>query len=376
MALAILLALVLSVLWLGVFGLGAFVTWRGVRGRVVDGYPRCARCRYVITGAGVRPERCPECGGSLLGVGAVRLGMRKAHPPLIATGALIMLASLTPTGLFVNASAPTVAAAPTVATLAQARPMTVEQAARLRQLRKDRAARASRPASAPFEDGFDGPPAPDPAALSAWLETTATSAPPAAGETFGPVPTPPDHDADWMTLSLGQLVGSGASTPAFVLGRPSEPAEPSVPSAPAPPGASDTDFVAGIDFATTSLDRGDGTGTVLAAYRLVRNGFPGTPSRGFAGLAGFGDSAGSAGSGRYTGTEAWEIGPAPGGVSPFSSPYAGARLVPSLRLDHRVAPAYLGARPGLRAIGPAPGAAVPAGPQPIDIRPPRVPAGR
>jgi len=76
-------------MWTGAaVGLG-LLAW-GLRGRVVDRRPYCRGCRFELTG--LSPEgACPECGRSLAGERAVRIGRRQRRWRVVAAGAALCL---------------------------------------------------------------------------------------------------------------------------------------------------------------------------------------------------------------------------------------------------------------------------------------------
>jgi hypothetical protein len=85
--------LVALAMGLGVL-VGVLVTLAARRARRLDDHPTCRRCRFDLVGLGERVEACPECGTDLTGPRAVRVGNRRAHRPLVALGAVVMLGSL------------------------------------------------------------------------------------------------------------------------------------------------------------------------------------------------------------------------------------------------------------------------------------------
>jgi hypothetical protein len=69
---------------------GAALLAFGLRGRKVDDFPYCRRCRYNLTG--LTSERCPECGGLVAEVGTI-IGKRRRRPRLILAGLVLSLPS-------------------------------------------------------------------------------------------------------------------------------------------------------------------------------------------------------------------------------------------------------------------------------------------
>jgi hypothetical protein len=75
---------------------GAFLVYRGFRGRPVLSEPTCAKCGYDVRSVALRGEKtCPECGADLTGPSAVKFGRPRKRPAMIWTGvALLLLAML------------------------------------------------------------------------------------------------------------------------------------------------------------------------------------------------------------------------------------------------------------------------------------------
>lgn len=78
--------LLLAMLALG----GGAVFCVGMRGRVIDDHPLCAKCRFDLSGL-TSPPTCPECGADLALRHAVRIGHRRRRRPLLAAGLLLLL---------------------------------------------------------------------------------------------------------------------------------------------------------------------------------------------------------------------------------------------------------------------------------------------
>ncbi|NLE59247.1 MAG: hypothetical protein GX616_12865, partial [Planctomycetes bacterium] len=60
----------------------------GLRGRKVDDFPYCRKCRYNLTG--LTGQRCPECGSVTTEVGVI-LGQRRRRWKLIAAGLVLFM---------------------------------------------------------------------------------------------------------------------------------------------------------------------------------------------------------------------------------------------------------------------------------------------
>ncbi len=69
---------------------GAVLLAFGLRGRKVDDFPYCRKCRYNLTG--LTSERCPECGSLTADVGVV-MGRRQRRRKLIVAGLVLFMPS-------------------------------------------------------------------------------------------------------------------------------------------------------------------------------------------------------------------------------------------------------------------------------------------
>ncbi len=72
---------------------GAMLAVLGFRGRLVSTNPHCRRCRFDLGGLPISglEARCPECGRGLDAPGAVRRGLRRKRPLMIALGVALVL---------------------------------------------------------------------------------------------------------------------------------------------------------------------------------------------------------------------------------------------------------------------------------------------
>ena len=86
MLFALLITFVLAACVTGLICLGAAITYKGFRGRLVDSHSHCGRCRYDLTGHRQKPDRCPECGSDLGLPGMVRRSIRRPQRRLISLG--------------------------------------------------------------------------------------------------------------------------------------------------------------------------------------------------------------------------------------------------------------------------------------------------
>ncbi|MEX0653824.1 MAG: ankyrin repeat domain-containing protein [Phycisphaeraceae bacterium] len=79
--------------WLAVLGalVGVGVLARGWRARRLDDHPICRRCKYDLFGLGSDQPACPECGADVRRRGAVTLGNRARHKPMIYSGLAMAL---------------------------------------------------------------------------------------------------------------------------------------------------------------------------------------------------------------------------------------------------------------------------------------------
>jgi hypothetical protein len=75
--------------------LGAVALLLGLRGRKLPTPPRCAACRFDLSGL-ENPARCPECGASLAAPRAILTTVRRARRgPIVLASALLLIALLT-----------------------------------------------------------------------------------------------------------------------------------------------------------------------------------------------------------------------------------------------------------------------------------------
>lgn len=90
--------------WVGALVLltlaGAALTWLGARGRRLDDHPHCRRCRYDLVGLADGATVCPECGCDLARSRAVRIGIRRRRPVVLAWGVVVLLIAASGGGFF------------------------------------------------------------------------------------------------------------------------------------------------------------------------------------------------------------------------------------------------------------------------------------
>ena len=92
------LSMVLILVGLGVaLVVGLLLLAVGLRGRLVDSRPYCRKCGFCVeglAGTGDKGAVCPECGRSLGGAKAVRMGRRRKRSVLAGIGVLLLLVAL------------------------------------------------------------------------------------------------------------------------------------------------------------------------------------------------------------------------------------------------------------------------------------------
>ena len=71
--------------------MGAAITYRGFRGRLIDANRHCGRCRYDLSGHRRQTARCPECGSNLCLPGMVRRSVRRPQKRLISLGLALII---------------------------------------------------------------------------------------------------------------------------------------------------------------------------------------------------------------------------------------------------------------------------------------------
>jgi hypothetical protein len=69
--------------------IGALCLVRGLMGRRVGHRPRCARCRYDLSGVEMEVEHCPECGSAVGPASSVVVGYWRPIWPLTIAGAIV-----------------------------------------------------------------------------------------------------------------------------------------------------------------------------------------------------------------------------------------------------------------------------------------------
>ena len=84
---------------------GAALILLGRRGRKINNHPQCRWCGFDLDGVYPASVTCPECGAGLKRDGAVRIGVRKRIPALMAIGAALVLMPIAPVGFGVYAAA-------------------------------------------------------------------------------------------------------------------------------------------------------------------------------------------------------------------------------------------------------------------------------
>ncbi len=75
--------------------IGLALTVIAIRGKLIHRGPHCRACRFDLAGV---QGRCPECGAVLDSPRAVREGLRKTRPRLLALGAVLSLCSISAGG--------------------------------------------------------------------------------------------------------------------------------------------------------------------------------------------------------------------------------------------------------------------------------------
>lgn len=81
----------LTILFILLALLGAWLFRRGWTGRRVDNHPWCRACRFDLRGRWPGAEKCPECGAVLEEAGAVEIGRRRRRPASVALGMLLLI---------------------------------------------------------------------------------------------------------------------------------------------------------------------------------------------------------------------------------------------------------------------------------------------
>jgi hypothetical protein len=85
-----------TILAAGLIG-GVVLLVFGLRGRKIDDFPYCRKCRYNLTG--LTSDRCPEC-GTVLTTSNVTIGLRRRSRRLLLVGLLIMIGCGIPLGVW------------------------------------------------------------------------------------------------------------------------------------------------------------------------------------------------------------------------------------------------------------------------------------
>ena len=91
MLFAALITFVLAACVTGMICLGAAITYKGFRGRLIDAHCHCGRCGYDLTGHRHRTARCPECGSNLGLPGMMRRSIRRPQKRLITLGLSLII---------------------------------------------------------------------------------------------------------------------------------------------------------------------------------------------------------------------------------------------------------------------------------------------
>lgn len=89
----------LTILFIMLALLGAWLFRRGWTGRRVDNHPWCRACRFDLVGSWPGSLKCPECGADLTRKSAVARGQRRRRPAVLAIGAAMFLAAAAIPGL-------------------------------------------------------------------------------------------------------------------------------------------------------------------------------------------------------------------------------------------------------------------------------------
>ena len=91
MVFAAFITFVLAACVTGMICLGAAITYKGCRGRLIDAHCHCGRCGYDLTGHRDRTARCPECGSNLGLPGMMRRSIRRPQKRLISLGLALII---------------------------------------------------------------------------------------------------------------------------------------------------------------------------------------------------------------------------------------------------------------------------------------------
>lgn len=107
------LILLVQCLCLLALAIAAILFLLGIRGRQIHNRPTCRRCRFDLSGSlnATPPQqsatRCPECGSSLAKPSAIRPGLRRPRPALIAAATLLLFINIIGIGVVINKHSPT-----------------------------------------------------------------------------------------------------------------------------------------------------------------------------------------------------------------------------------------------------------------------------
>ena len=96
MIVPIIMTVVVGAVMISPLALGVVMLYRGLRGRMLDHYPRCRRCGYVTLRQtrDTRPRLCSECGADLRLPDAVRYGRRFPRMGLVAAAVALIQADV------------------------------------------------------------------------------------------------------------------------------------------------------------------------------------------------------------------------------------------------------------------------------------------
>ncbi|MBL0871629.1 MAG: hypothetical protein IBJ18_13740 [Phycisphaerales bacterium] len=86
---------------LGSMVVGGILIWLGMLGRRINRNPQCTWCRFDLNGVYPGVVTCPECGAGLKRAKAVRMGVRKRMPVVVAVGGLMVVAPMLAIGAIV-----------------------------------------------------------------------------------------------------------------------------------------------------------------------------------------------------------------------------------------------------------------------------------
>ncbi|MFG0250927.1 MAG: hypothetical protein ACF8OB_18735 [Phycisphaeraceae bacterium JB051] len=79
------------ILLLCLLATGSWLCFYALRRKRKGDQPHCRKCEYQLTGIATEQTHCPECGQSLTKPKAIVKGKRKTHTPLLLTGILLIL---------------------------------------------------------------------------------------------------------------------------------------------------------------------------------------------------------------------------------------------------------------------------------------------